>query len=123
MPVVLIVEDELDGQIVLTHLLRHAQIDTLAVASAEEALRVLEQQQVDAAVIDLMLPVMDGLQLVTCIRHNPHTAQLPCIALTGLHTSGVKKQALDVGFNAYFTKPINGQTLKAEILHMLETDK
>jgi CheY-like chemotaxis protein len=103
---VLVVEDEPDGQAVVTSLLGHYQINAEAVDNAEEALHSLSRDQYDAIVIDLMLPGMDGLELVQMIRRDPATRDLPCLAITAYHTSRVKADALDFGFDGYFAKPL-----------------
>jgi len=103
----LVVEDEPDGQTVVSGILRHSDISTEAVGSAEEALRSLAKNQYTGVVIDLGLPGMDGVQLLEEIRSNPDLAHLPCIAITAFHSSKVKKQALEAGFDAYLSKPID----------------
>jgi CheY-like chemotaxis protein len=117
---VLIVEDEADGQEVLMYLLQRVEIATESAKSAEEALKLLAQHDYSAVIIDLMLPGMDGLELLRIIRHSERTAQLPCIAVTAFHSSHVKKQALDIGFDAYFSKPLDTRTFGKELLAILQ---
>lgn len=104
---ILVVEDEPDGQAVVSGILRNSNIATDAVGSAEEALSRLANQSYTGVVIDLALPGMDGMDLLTAIRNDPSIADLPCVAITAFHSSKVKKQALDAGFDAYLSKPID----------------
>jgi CheY-like chemotaxis protein len=60
-----------------------------------------------AAVIDLALPGIDGIELLKQIRAHPATSSLPCIAVTAYHTPELKQRAISGGFNIYFPKPIN----------------
>jgi CheY-like chemotaxis protein len=118
---VLIVEDEPDGQAVVTSMLDHYQINAEAVANAEEALHSLSRDRYDAIVIDLMLPGMDGLELVQTIRNDPATRDLPCLAITAYHTSRVKADALDVGFDGYFAKPLKPDTFVTRLNQLMTT--
>lgn len=112
---ILVVEDEPDGQEVVNGILGYFGINSVAVDSAEDALTLLGQGSFTAAVIDLMLPNMDGLGLVKAIRGRPAIANLPCIAMTAYHTSLVRQQALDAGFDAYFPKPLDDTTFVREL--------
>jgi len=104
---VLVVEDEPDGQEVVRGILDYFNIAADTVGTAEDAIHLLNQNSYNAAVIDLALPGMDGMELVAAIRDSRNTASLPCIAVTAFHTSAVKQQALEAGFNAYLPKPID----------------
>jgi two-component system, cell cycle response regulator DivK len=105
-----VVEDEPDGQEVVRGILDYFDITADAVASAEDALRLLRQNHYAAVVIDLALPGMDGIELLAAIRDQSETASLPCIAVTAFHTSAVKRQVLEAGFDAYLPKPIDDTT-------------
>ncbi|HEX2908243.1 MAG TPA: response regulator [Phototrophicaceae bacterium] len=111
----LIVEDEPDGQDVVKRLLACFKVAADAAGNAEEALTLLALHQYDAAIIDLGLPGMDGMELLQAIRQNPTTANLPCVAITAYHTSVVKQSALHAGFDAYFAKPIEDTSFIREL--------
>ncbi len=104
---ILVVEDEIDGQEVVSGILEHFNIATRTAANAEEALKLLAQGGYTGAIIDLMLPGMHGTELVKKIRSNPATASLPCVAITAYHSSAVKKEAIGAGFDAYIAKPLD----------------
>ena len=50
---------------------------------------------------------MDGIELVRVIRDDASLRNMPCIAITAYHTSAVKQQALNAGYDAYFSKPLD----------------
>jgi len=112
---ILVVEDEPDGQMVVSRLLKNFNITTDAVGTGEDALAALQSRAYTAAIVDLALPGMDGLEVVQTIKENPDTAALPCIAMTAYHTSKVKEQALEAGFDAYFSKPLDDTAFIREI--------
>jgi CheY-like chemotaxis protein len=116
---ILVVEDEYDGQQVVSRILKYMGIQADVAGTAEEALELMGSQRYDAALIDLALPGIDGLQLLAHIRGNAATADMLCVMVTAYHTSQVKKQALDAGFNAYFPKPIDDTTFIRELGRLL----
>lgn len=112
---VLIVEDEPDGQDVVSQILNLYNITTTGAATAEEALTQLAQAPYTAVIVDLNLPGMDGIELIRAIRANGATYALPCIAITAYHTSAVKQQALMSGADAYFPKPLDHTAFVREV--------
>lgn len=117
---VLIVEDDHDGQVVAQEMLRYFNIATDTAFTAAEALNLLSANHYNAAVIDIGLPEMDGLELVRHIRDQAAIKTLPCIAITAYHTSELKKQALEAGFDAYFPKPLDDTSFVRQLEYILE---
>src|SRR5258708_16497674 len=96
----LTVEDDPDAQSITAKLLHRSNLETDVAGTADEALRCLDQGNYTGLIIDLMLPDIDGWELLKRIRANEATATLPCIAVTAYNTSEVRHQAIDSGFNA-----------------------
>jgi CheY-like chemotaxis protein len=115
---ILLVEDDPDGRRLLTQIFQLADLTTEAVPTAEDAVWLLDRYRYDVVIIDLTLPGMGGLDLLTNIRRNAHTARLCCVAVTAFDTPTIRKQALDLGFNAYFSKPIDVDTFISELLNI-----
>lgn len=116
---ILVVEDEYDGQQVISKILKYMRIESDIAASAEDALLMLGKQTYTAMIIDLALPGMDGIQLFKQIRASSGTASLPCIMVTAYHSSQVKHAAIEAGFDAYFAKPIDDTLFIRELEHLL----
>ncbi len=106
---VLIVEDEPDGAEVLEMMLNSTGVQTVIASTAEQALEELRAAPhgFDAAIVDLALPEMDGVELMQVIRQQPAIANLPLLAVTAYHTPELKAKALDLGFDAYLAKPLD----------------
>lgn len=104
---VLVVEDNIDSQEVIWRILRHLHIYTSVVPSSENAIDLLEVQQYDLAIVDLALPKLDGWGLLNYIRHQPFIASMPTIAITAYHSPELAVEAIDAGFDAYFSKPLD----------------
>ncbi len=117
---ILVVEDEIDGQEVVTGILGYMNIACEAVVTAEEALKRLKERRYTAMIIDLALPGMNGWSLLKEIRANPQTATLPCIAITAYHNAGVRQQAVEAGFDAYFPKPLEDTAFLREVTRVVQ---
>lgn len=104
---VLIVEDDPDGQELVARMLMRAGIQVEIAGTAEDALRLITPDEHVAIVIDLALPGMDGFELFSHIQQNPALAQLPCIAITAFHTPTLRQRVMNDGFDAYFPKPLD----------------
>ena len=117
---VLIVEDEKDAAEIIESLLSHYQLQTVLATSAEDARDALEASQYDALIVDMFLPNMDGIEFVKWVRLNPQTAHLPCIAITAYSSSALRKQALNAGYDRYFSKPVNHDELIDTLRTFLE---
>jgi CheY-like chemotaxis protein len=117
---ILVVEDEPDGQLVVAGILNYFNVEVETVGNAEDALTKLHTTQYSGAVIDLALPGMDGMELLKKIRNTPALAAMPCVAITAFHTSLVKQHAIDAGFDAYFSKPIDDTLFVRELTRVIE---
>lgn len=118
---ILIVEDEPDGQELLTRMLFRANIPVEAVSTGEDALQLLSAQQHFAIVLDLALPNIDGFEVLRCIRADDTLARLPCIAVTAFHTPTLKQRVIQVGFDYYFPKPLDDARFLRTIKEIIAT--
>lgn len=117
---VLIVEDEQDSMDVVQEILSHYNIKTYGAYSAEEALEIVLQVNPTLAILDLALPMMDGWGLLAALRNNPETAHIPAVAVTAYHSANVAQQAIQAGFDAYFSKPIEATSFVRELERIVE---
>lgn len=104
---ILVVEDDPDGQFVIARMLKQVNLEVVLASSAEEGWERLMEGVFSGAIIDLALPGKDGFQLLAQIRRHPSLRTLKCVAVTAYHTPALKQNALEVGFDAYFAKPLN----------------
>lgn len=104
---ILLVDDEEINLKILRTILRKGGHQFLEAESGEEALGVLERENVDLIILDLMMPGMDGFQTLESIKQNPATAFIPVIIASALKDSVAIEKGLDLGANDYFTKPLS----------------
>jgi DNA-binding response OmpR family regulator len=94
-----------------------------AVAVAEDggkALRRLQEMRPDAVLLDAMMPVIDGYEVLRKIRENPDTADIPVIMLTARKQEQDIVMALELGANDYLVKPFIPEELVARLGRLLE---
>ena len=104
---ILIVEDNQVNQRVVTTVLRkHGYIVELA-NDGQEALTKLESGEFDLVLMDVQMPILDGLEATRLIRKNPSWQDLPIIAMTAHAMNGDKERCLAAGMNAYVSKPVH----------------
>ncbi|MDI7268997.1 MAG: response regulator, partial [Myxococcota bacterium] len=107
---VLVVEDNDINREVATEILRGAGVEVAAAADGGEAVEMIRRAPPgagwDAVLMDLQMPVMDGLEATRRIRADPRFADLPIIALTADVVGDVREACLAAGMNDFVTKPI-----------------
>ena len=112
---VLLVEDDPDGQEVVTRILRHHQIAVEVAPTAEEAIAMVPGQGYSLVIVDLALPKLSGWEFLQTVRAMPETSELPCVAITAFHSAEVALKAIAAGFNAYFPKPLEAASFVREL--------
>ena len=114
---ILVVDDHVDGRTLTSLMLTQAGASVRAVASAREALHVLEGERHDALVSDIDLSEEDGYALIRQIRQREaeYGGFLPAIALTGYARADDRARALAAGFQAHIPKPVEPAALSAAI--------
>jgi signal transduction histidine kinase/CheY-like chemotaxis protein len=108
---ILIVEDNLVNQKVLQGLLKKRGYTCGIASHGAQALQVLAGGAYDLVLMDVQMPVMDGLETTRQIRQSESWRQLPVIAMTAHAMSGDRERCLAAGMDAYLTKPINSREL------------
>ncbi len=76
-----------------------------------DALKKLSSQKFDMLLVDINMPIMDGLKLVSLVRADPTNRDTPIIMITTEGAEEDRKRALSLGASAYLTKPIQTQEL------------
>jgi two-component system, OmpR family, KDP operon response regulator KdpE len=111
-PRVLVVDDEQQILRALRVILREAGFEVLPAATGEEALDLAALQRPDAAIIDLLLPDIDGVELARSLRE---WTDMPLIVLSAVGEEDAKVRALAAGADDYVTKPFGPRELVARL--------
>jgi PAS domain S-box-containing protein len=116
---ILLVEDNEINQQVAMELLTVAGLAVDVAGDGEQALRMLEATPYAAVLMDVQMPVMDGLEATRRIRAEPRFAGLPVIAMTAHAMAKDRQESRDAGMNDHIAKPIDPQELYAALARWL----
>lgn len=116
---ILVVEDDKDGQELVSRMLKYHRIAHQVAESGEEAISLLLQNTFTACVIDLALPGIDGWGVLKKVRTTPELRHLPCVAVTAFHSAEVAVKAIEAGFTAYFPKPLEPTSFVRELVQVI----
>ena len=108
---ILLAEDNVTNQKLIRKILQHAGHEVSVVNNGEAALEYLEHDTFDLCILDMHMPVMDGLHAIKTYRFTHPDSKLPFIILTANVTTDAIKQCKDAGVDLYLTKPIRSRTL------------
>jgi signal transduction histidine kinase/ActR/RegA family two-component response regulator len=108
---ILAVDDRRASLLLLINLLEPLGFNILAASNGEQALKLARQNQPDLILSDLFMPVKTGFTLVTEIRRETSSKNIPIIAISASNIETVQKQINTMGFDAFLAKPIDDEKL------------
>jgi CheY-like chemotaxis protein/CHASE3 domain sensor protein len=109
---VLLVDDDIRNTFALAKVLRAYGIEVLIAPNGQVGLELLgTENNIDAVLMDIMMPVMDGFETIQKIREKPNFSNLPIIALTAKTMPTDKEKCLSVGATDYLPKPLDVEKL------------
>ena len=111
----LIVDDDVDIVRFIQMYLKIEGFDVLVASDGDEALEIIEKHQPALAIVDWMMPRLDGLELIKRVRANPFTASMPIIMLTARGVTAEKALGLEAGADDYLVKPFDTMELVARV--------
>ncbi|WP_404395037.1 ATP-binding protein [Pseudoalteromonas phenolica] len=116
---VLVAEDNIANQFVIKAILEKRDYQVTIVNDGKEALTVLTNDKFDLVLMDMMMPVMDGVTAAKAIRQELYLNELPIIALTANAGLEDKEKCLEAGMNDVLTKPLDSKLLDDKIKQFL----
>jgi signal transduction histidine kinase/ActR/RegA family two-component response regulator len=118
----LLVEDNTINQRVALAMLRKRGYSIELAENGQIALDILDRDaEFDVVLMDIQMPVLDGLETVRRIRETPHLRHLPVIAMTAHAMAGDRQRCLAAGMTAYLAKPLRAPELLATIERFVKT--
>jgi pilus assembly protein CpaE len=112
---ILVVDDDPISLQLVSSLLTGHGYRVVTAQHPNEGLSILADQTFDLAILDVLMPDMDGYELCRRVRSNPKTAQLPIVLLTALDTLDQKIRGFEAGADDYIAKPFEPKELLARI--------
>ena len=120
MPTVLVADDEKLLRELLEFRLSQREFQTVLASDGREALLRLDDSAPDAVVLDMMMPVHDGLEVLRRMRASQRHADTPVIMLTARRSEKDIVGALELGANDYLVKPFMPEELLARLSRLLK---
>lgn len=119
-PTILVVDDNADNLDLLSRRLQKKNYSTICADSGQKALELLKQHSFDLVLLDIMMPVMSGNDVLEIIRQDYAMEDLPVIMATAKDTSEDMVHSFDRGANDYITKPIDFPVLFSRMKTQIE---
>ena len=112
--VVLIIDDETANIIILTNILS-PEYDVYAAKNGMDALMLAEEHLPDVILLDILMPEMDGYEVIATLKEMEKTQHIPVIFITGLNNPEAEKKGLALGAADYIPKPFNPDIVKLRV--------
>ena len=111
-PTVLVAEDSQDTRIMLKRAFELKGYHVFEAEDGEQALEMARKYRPSLMVVDLNMPVLDGLEMIKSFRQQEgHGDQIPIVAITAYDVYGMEEAALENGCNRYLKKPLHLEDL------------
>ncbi len=108
---VLVVEDNGNNLLLTKDILRHHGYEVIEAGNGHEAIRLARERNPDLILMDIQMPVMDGIAAGRILKGDPATRQIKIIAVTSFAMKGDREKILEAGFDDYIAKPLNTREL------------
>ncbi len=115
----MVVDDEPDVVALVSYNLKKEGFRVVTAANGQEALLATEAQAPDAIILDVMMPVLDGIETCRSLRADPGTSGIPIILLTARSHIDDRIRGLELGADDYVTKPFSPRELVLRIKSLL----
>ncbi len=119
---VLIIDDEPSIVISLEFLLKRAGLEVQVARDGEEGLAKVRELRPDAVVLDVMMPKLDGFEVLKAVRADPEIADIPVLMLTAKAREAEQQRGLTLGANAYMAKPFSTHELVDQVMALIGTE-
>ncbi|PZM15013.1 adenylate cyclase [Rhizobium tubonense] len=117
---ILIVDDTAANRELLSRRLHRDGHAVVAASSGEEALRILDRQEFDLVLVDVLMPGMNGIELLGRLKSDRRFREIPVVMVSGLTDDDAVARCIKAGAEDYLRKPINPVLLRARIAACLE---
>ena len=115
----LVADDQPVGRELIRAVLESSGYEVVEAADGEEALGVALSRLPDLILLDIQMPLRDGISVVTELRSDPRFESTPVIAVTATAMKGDMQKGMEAGFTDYLTKPVSIERLRQLIARFL----
>ncbi|OFW01638.1 MAG: metal-dependent phosphohydrolase [Acidobacteria bacterium RIFCSPLOWO2_02_FULL_60_20] len=119
-PATVLVADDLEAyRSLLSDLLEERGYKVICAADGDEAMKILEGQAVDLALLDVMMPRRTGFAVCRALKSDPASCLIPVVLVTGLDNTDDRIQGIECGADDFLSKPVNKEELLARVRSLL----
>jgi len=118
---ILIVEDDQMILKLLRDILHVYGYETVEATDGKQGVAIAREKKPDLILMDIQMPVMDGLETTRILKADVETKEIPIIALTGYAMKEDEDKIRDAGCEGYMTKPIELKAFRAKVAEYLST--
>src|SRR5712692_10103819 len=119
-PQIMVVDDDQDTVAILTRHLQREGFVPIEANSGAQCLKLVQENEVDVILLDLMMPDMDGFQVVRELRNSPLTAEIPVIMITARDDLDARAEGMRLGVSDFLAKPVFRRQLANRIRAQLD---
>jgi CheY-like chemotaxis protein len=116
---ILLVEDNEDNQAIYRVILEHSGYRVIIAGDGERGVALARESLPDAILMDISIPIIDGLQATRMLKADPVTAHIPIIILTAHAMAEDRASAFEAGGDAYLSKPVEPKRVAEEVRRVL----
>lgn len=112
---ILVIDDQQYNHILLSHIFNEQGFNYIKAANGKDGLSLACSENPDIILLDIMMPDMDGIEVLKRLKNNPDTSRIPVIMLSGKSNEEDINKALNIGAEKFIIKPFKPKELSVEI--------
>lgn len=120
---ILVVDDNKHNRLLFGDILIFYGYEVVDAGDGAEGIRMAKEHKPDLILMDLHMPVMDGITAVKILKNDPETKDMKVVAVTAFAMQEDKERVMDAGFNGYISKPIDTKKFSELVKDLVSQDE
>ncbi|MEY4519484.1 MAG: phosphate regulon transcriptional regulatory protein PhoB [Cyanobacteriota bacterium] len=120
-PLILIVDNDNDNLLFASYIIESMGLNYVVTDDSEQCLNLVAELLPDIILLDIVMPKLSGLEIVSLIKQDESLAHISLIAVTGLTKAEDREELISVGFDDYLCKPYLIEELEGKIYRLLNS--